>query len=283
MLQFTDEHLEALVAQSYARAHARHSDLGLAPEAFSTHLHSIIRKHLGSNPPHSAALDFVAMLHLDDLYLTFACAQGSEAAWGRFAVSYGGYIRRVSECACSSKDLARDLADSVLGHIFLPDSTGRSRMASYAGLSPLAAWLAVVIKHHAEHERRLKSNNLESIDRMPDLSDQTSILKVEATIRAGKYERPIKDSLQCALSLLSERERTMLRLRYEQQLQVRQVARLFGVKPPAISRQLDRTREKLREHVISILSTKHRLGPAVIQDCLADIVENPEHSILALR
>src|ERR1051325_3561844 len=172
MQKFADKNLEALVARSYARARDRHSDLALTPESFSTHLDSIIRKHLGSEPSHSAALDFVAMLYLDDLYLTLACAQGGEAAWGRFAVSYGGFIRR----ACPSKDLARDLADSVLGHIFLPDSSGRSRMASYAGLSPLASWLAVVIKHHAEHERKIKSNNLESSDQVPDVAERTSIL-----------------------------------------------------------------------------------------------------------
>lgn len=92
----------------------------------------------------------------------------------------------------------------------------------------------------------------------------------------------ITDSLQAAVSLLSDHERVILHLRYAQQLQVREVARMFGVKPPAITKQIGRARQRLREEVASILATRRRLGPASIEECMAAILENPEHRAPAL-
>jgi RNA polymerase sigma-70 factor len=279
MDDFTTAPLETLVTQAYTTAFTAHGDLGLKCREYSTHLYSIIERRMGVDPL-PAACEFVNHLHLSDLYLALACALGSETAWGRFALSYGSYIRKVSVGVCRSREMATDLADSLLGHVFLPDATGRSRIASFEGLSPLSAWLASVIKHRAFNEHRLKAISLESLDLAADKADESSINKAEAEIRAGRYRRLISDSLEDAVSLLSDRERIILRLRYGQEMQVSQVARLLDVKPPAISRQIDRTKLKLREHVVSILSTKHRLGPAVIQDCLAHLVENPEPGIL---
>lgn len=281
MQDFADRDLEEVAVQSYAIAYAHHGDLGLGFEPFLSHLYSITEKRLGANAPASASTGFINSLHLNDLYLTLACAQGSELAWRRFVSTYGECISRVCRCVCPSGDAARDLAGSLPGQLFLPGATGRSRIASYKGLSPLAAWLAVVVKRLAEKKRQLKSNNLESIDRMPDLADETSLLKIEAALRACKYRLPVRDSLQLALSLLSDRERTILCLRYEQQLQVSHIARLFGVKPHAITQQIGRSSQKLRQQIISTLAIRHKLCPAAIEECVADLLNDSDHSFLS--
>jgi RNA polymerase sigma factor (sigma-70 family) len=280
MDDYTLTPLDRLIAQAYAQAYAHHGDFGLTAAAFSSRLHSIVGRRAGAPAPSLNACEFISRLYLDDLYLSSACTQGSDAAWRCFASHYGAHIRRVSLAACRSKSAAHDLADSLLGHIFLPDATGHCRMASYEGLSPLSAWLAAIIRHRALNECRLKAGAMESLDLLNDMPDESSIRQAEAGIRAGRYRCLINDSFADAVGLLSHRERLILHLRYGQQMQVREVARLLDVKPPAISRQIDRTLLKLRERVTSTLSTKHRLGPAIIQDCLTHLVENPEYGAL---
>ncbi|HST21780.1 MAG TPA: sigma-70 family RNA polymerase sigma factor [Blastocatellia bacterium] len=280
MLDLTNKHLERLITQSYTNAYAFHGDLGLNPETFSTHLSSIIGKRPGvASPP---ALEFVANLYLDDLYLTLACSQGSTVAWERFVSLYEDSIRRICKCVCPSTDAAKELTDSLPGQLFLPGATGHSRIASYQGLSPLASWLGVVVRRMAEKKRHLKSNNLESIEQIPDVADQTSVLKIEASLRASKYHLPIKDSLRCAIILLSDRERVILSLRYEQELRVSHIARQLGVSPHAITQQLDRSSQKIRKQIISILVTRYRLAPAAVEECVADLLSNPGHYIVGL-
>ena len=283
MHKFVDARLEKLVVQSYADAFACHGDLGLELEEFMTHLYSIMEKRLGANPLSSAAFDLVNGLHANDLYLAFACAQASDVAWGLFSSLYEDTIRRICNCVCQSNTIARELADSLPGQLFLPDARGRSRIASYDGVSSLATWLISIIRHEAVRESHLKYNNLESIEQVHDVADEASVLKIEMAIRADRYRSLIKDSIEGALDLLGDRERSILLLRYERQLQVSEVALMFGVRPHAITQQIDRSTQKLRKQFISILATRHRLAPAAVEECVADLLNNPEHSILAFN
>jgi RNA polymerase sigma-70 factor, ECF subfamily len=281
MDDLTTAPLEALAAQAYATAYAHHGGLGLTAEAFSSHLYSIIYRRVGVSAPALAACEFIARLHLSDLYLALACALGSEPAWGRFASLYNPCIRQACQHLCPP-NTARDFADALPGELFLPDATGRSRIASYEGISPLTVWLAAVIRHWAGSERRRKVNHLERIDQLPDIADETSIFRIEATLRADRYRAVIKDSIEAAIDLLSDRERLILCLRYERQLQVSDIARQFGVKPHAITQQIDRSGQKLRRRIIYLLTIRHRLGPAVVEECVADLLNNPEHALPAL-
>jgi RNA polymerase sigma-70 factor, ECF subfamily len=283
MDDFTLTPPDTLIAQGYAQAYARHGDLGLTAEAFAFHLYAIIGRRAGANAPAYTACELISRLHLDDLYLAAACAQGSDAAWRCFTLTYGGHIRKVSLSVCRSRAAAYDLADSLMGHVFLPDTTGRCRMASYEGLSPLSAWLAAIIRHRASNERRLKADDMESLDIVKGEPDDSSIRKTEAEIRAGKYRRLMDDSFDEAIGLLSDRERLILCLRFERELRVSDIARQFGVTPHAITQQIDRSGQKLRRRILYLLRTRHRLGPSVVAECVADLLNDPGHAIRVLN
>jgi len=101
-------------------------------------------------------------------------------------------------------------------------------------------------------------------------------------LRGLRYEEMIEDSLRKSCNCLSDRERLLLLLRYDEELQVSQIARLLGVCPSTITRQLERVHGKLRENVVSALAANHNLQQAAIEECLTDLLDNPSHSILAL-
>jgi RNA polymerase sigma-70 factor len=274
--------LDELLRQAYADAYSYHGDLGLEADQFAAYLIAIVEKDFRPAVPRSAALSFIDSLHTCDLYLAAACAQHNAAAWSSFMRLYQKYLNDIALSVSPNCDAASELAGSVLVDMFLPDRSGQSRIASYHGRSSLATWLRVIVCHRAINERELKYNSLERIESIPEVAETAEVRNIEAVLRAVRYEEMIRDSLRGGCKCLSDRERLLLLLRYDEELQVSQIARLLGVCPSTVTRQLERVQGKLRENVVSTLATKYKLQQAAIQECVTDLLDNPAHSILAL-
>lgn len=69
-------------------------------------------------------------------------------------------------------------------------------------------------------------------------------------------------------------------LRYEDELQINEIAKLLGVNSSSVTRQLQRIQEKMKVEVIAILAQRYHLNAEAIEECLRDMQENPEYSIL---
>ena len=270
----------AAIERAYQEGRATH-DLSLNQEYFESHVNWVVRKNLGSDAPSSDIAAFIMGLHANDLYLALACAQKADKAWDRFNALYRKYINDLANFATLTNNAA-DLADSVLADLFLPDHSGQSRIASYQGRSSLATWLRAIICHRAVNERERLCNNAEDLEAVLEIADDTALSKMEALLRSSRYGSVIRESLRCSCQVLSERERLLLLLRYDDGLQLGQIARLFGVHQSTITRQIDAACKKLREAVIANLLTEHKLDRAAIDECKADILENPCYSILSL-
>jgi RNA polymerase sigma-70 factor (ECF subfamily) len=265
---------------AYQNAYCYYKDLELGIDKFNERLAAVVEKYVGHDAPADEVTGFIEKLHTNDLYLTVACAQQSEAAWDYFYRKYHKYVLSLAFSFSTSSDAANELAANVMEDLFLRDRLGRTRIASYEGRSSLAAWLHVIVCHRAINDRELKYNHLEQIECMPEIADSASIRSIEAALRATQYETIIKDAIDLACKRLEYRERLMLLLRYDQGLQVSQIARLLGVSTSTISRHLVRSHENLLEYVKKALSFKYRLQQVEIDECLTDLKENPSYSIL---
>jgi len=71
--------------------------------------------------------------------------------------------------------------------------------------------------------------------------------------------------------------------RYEDGLQLGQIAKLLGIHQSNVTRQLERMQSKLRDQVVAVLSTKHGLSRLAVKECLEDIIENPAHEVSILE
>lgn len=274
--------LSSLAAQAYSGGYASHGDIDLQPERFENQLRMVIEKHLGSNAPAAATLSFFSTLHTTDLYLTVACSQSSDRAWVRFVTAYQRYIDKVARFVSPTSDTARELASDVMADLFMPDKSGRSRIASFDGQQSLATWLRVLMSNRATNLRMLKWNTREPIERLSDVADVASITRMEAAINASKYEAILEDCFKLASESLTDRERLILLLHYDDGLRLFEVARTLDVHPSGITRQLQKTHLKLQKKIISVLTVKYHLGPAAIKECLGDLLENPAHSLLVI-
>jgi RNA polymerase sigma-70 factor len=272
--------LSDLAAQAYLVAYAFHGDIELQPEEFETQLRLVIEKHLGSNAPDAAQLSFGVTLRTTDLYLTIACAKPTESAWRRFSVAYQQYIDAVARFVSPTNSVARELAENLLADLFLPDSTGGSRIASFDGRQSLATWIRVVISRRAINHGLLKLNGFERGDNLADVGDKASVDRIEAALRRGRYGPILNESFKQASESLSDHERLMLLLRYDEGLRIAEIAALFSVHPSGITRQFQQLHLKLQKTIVSVLAVKYHLGPEAIRECLLDVMENPANSLL---
>jgi RNA polymerase sigma-70 factor len=289
--------LEPVIASAYSEGLERFGDLGLDLPTYADRIDSIIRKHLGKSPTSDSTVRFVKALHGRDLYLATACALSSPGvtlrnsrepadrasiAWKTLETTYKGLIYDLVRFFYRSSFVAQDLADNILAELFLPDRSGHSRIASYDGRSSLGTWLRVVICNRSINAQRC-SACAKSTDLQPDLPDGPAFANIELTVRADRYRNPLEDSLALACRGLSPRERLMLLWRYQDGLQLGQIARLLGIHQSNVTRQLERMQGKLRDDVIATLASKHGLSRSAIQECLEDIVENPRHQVSILE
>jgi RNA polymerase sigma factor (sigma-70 family) len=283
--------LEPIIASGYSEGCARFGDLGLDPGVFAKRIHAIVQKHLGPNPPMEAAVSFAKSLHIRDLYLATACAQHSlypatdpsagvpsehaGRAWKTLETTYRVFIRDLARFFFRKGFISQDLADNILADLFLPDRSGTSRIVSYDGRSSLSTWLRVVISNRAINAKRC-SATMQTVEILADIPDEPALESIDSGLRTRRYQQPLEDSLTLACRSLTLRERLILLWRYEDGLQLGQIARLLDIHQSNVTRQLDRLQGKLREHVREILSTRHGLSLAAIEECLKDIVENPQ-------
>ena len=287
----SNSELEPIIASGYSEGRARFGDLGLDPDVFAKRIHAILQKHLGPNPPIEAAVSFAKSLHSRDLYLATACAQHSlypttdpttgipsehaGRAWKTLESTYRGFIRDLARFFFRKGFISQDLADNILADLFLPDRSGTSRIVSYDGRSSLSTWLRVVISNRAINAKRC-SATMQTVEILADIPDEPALESIDSGLRTKRYQEPLEDSLTLACRSLTLRERLILLWRYEDGLQLGQIARLLDIHQSNVTRQLDRLQGKLREHVREILSTRHGLSLAAIEECLKDIVENPQ-------
>jgi len=280
MTRSTQVVLSSLAAQAFSDAHAVHGELDLQPEEFESRLCLIIDKHLGADAPMAVRLSFFGMLRTTDLYLTIACAQPTEPAWKRFINAYQRYINDVARFVSPNSTVALELAENLLSDLFLPDGSGRSRIASFDGRQSLSTWLRVVISRRAINNGLLKWNSFQRSDRAIEVADKASLVRIEATLRSNRYQAILNQCLKLASESLTDRERLMLLMRYDEGLRLVEIAQALAIHPSGITRQFQHIHLKLQKKIVSVLAMKYHLGPEAIKECLIDVLENPAHSLL---
>lgn len=288
--------LQEIISTGYSEGQLQYGDLGLGANEYANRIILIVQKHVGDTPQLDSATNFAGKLHVRDLYLAIACAQrspGSSAenpkdrdytalAWKTLESTYKSFVCDLVRFFSRASFAVEDLADNIFTDLYLPDRSGFSRIASYDGRSSLSTWLRVVICNRVINVQRSIAYS-KSTDMETELPDEPALRTIESVLRAHRYESALRDSIQEACRGLTPRERLMILWRYQDGLQLGQIARLLGIHQSNVTRQLTRLQSKLRDQVISALTTTHGLSAQAIQECLEDVVENPLHEISILE
>lgn len=264
---------EKLVTACYRRSQADRWSLSVS--AFAAGLERSVERFFADRTPDARAIaQYLDGLHLDDLALACACAEGLEPAWDHFVREYRPVLYRAAD-AIDPGGGARDLADSLYGELFgLSEHEGRRRshFVYFHGRSQLGTWLRAVLSQR--HVDRLRG--VRRLDPLP--SDEAPDAIVSRDEAADPFwprsVALIQKAVSSAVATLSARDRLRLSCYYAQELTLAQIGRALGEHEATVSRQLARARRAVREHVERHLRERERMSEAEITECFRLAIEN---------
>jgi RNA polymerase sigma factor (sigma-70 family) len=255
---------QPLLDQLFADSDA--ASWGLHRDAFAGTLQLSVKKHFAAASPAALRVkEYLSALHLQDLALACACAEGHSAAWDHFVFIFRGYLRSsagvILRCSGDSP-AACELADSLFSELYgVGEGPNRRSLFRYFhGRSSLKTWLRAVLAQR--HVDAIRANR-----RFADLGttdgdlDQTALrpamLPAMNAANAGALSDPHRNdlvalfrrTLEVALGLLPPRDKERLRLYYAAEQTLAEIGRKLGEHESSVSRNLDRTRRELRQEV----------------------------------
>jgi len=266
----------ALVERLHAKAQAETWQLSAAADgAFAQTLLRSVEHRFGEETSAADIEAYLNSLHLEDLALACACAEGNEPAWEHFVREFRPVLYAAARAIAGES--ARELADSLYAELFGVSETGKERKSLFLyfhGRSKLSTWLrAVLAQRHVDALRAARRT--ESLDAEDEYEPVRASVAADARtdsiasdLERERYLNLLQSALTAALAALEPRDRLRLSYYYVQELTLAQIGRLLGEHEATVSRKLDRTRRELRKQVESALAgAPHRLSAAQLELC----------------
>ncbi len=242
----------------------------VTPESLADVLGRTLRSRFGEADASDATAHACVMsLHLPDLALACACAEGHGEAWDYFVLTYRPDLYRAAR-AMTDDATGRELADSLYADLFglsEKDGVRRSLFRYYHGRAKLSTWLrSVLAQRHVDLVRaQRRMTSLDDPEHPADAVLPTP--PVEQPMRAGTM-RVAAEALAAALVALARADRVRLAYYYAHGLTLAHAGRLFGESEATASRKLERARKALRTDLEGAL-TARGLSVSDIDDWVA--------------
>src|SRR6202048_3179615 len=246
-------------------ADSRAASWGLQRDLFAVALEQSAKKHFGDEAPGAAQIGkYFSTIHLQDLALACACAEGLPVGWYYFVSTFRTYLRSAAGAILRCPpDLpaACELADSLFAELYgLSEGANRRSLFRYFhGRSSLKTWLrAVLAQRHIDAIRAgRRFIDLESTDGHAALPASQPATPRRVSSAAEPLQDPhrkdlvalFRRALEVALGLLDTRDKERLRLYYAAEQTLAAIGRKLGEHESSVSRNLERTRRELRHQV----------------------------------
>ncbi len=255
--------LESRLAEQLAGAEAHWPGLTVDRRRFVAHWAG----QLARTADVGAAIE---QLHVPDLYLAFACAEGDPAAlraFGNLLGTVAGAVRSVD----GSPSFVDEILQRLRTRVLVPDEGKRPRILDYAGRGSLENWLRAGALRLALNARRDAQRGPEPL---PDLSVWEPVAPTAdrtLDMLRGKYAAEFGSALREAFGSLEPGERNVLRLHFLEGLSLNQIATMYGVNKSTISRRMSRAREMLLDRTRSRLERALALPASELDSLLEQL------------
>jgi RNA polymerase sigma-70 factor (ECF subfamily) len=243
------------------QARAAWPDVQVDEEAFVAHLGARAHK--------------LEQLHLDDLYLAFACARGDAEAVAIFERTLLSKVRQFVARVDRSPQFAEEVQQILRARLLAGDAEHPPKVAEYSGVGPLHNWLRVAALRAA----------LDQVRRRPEQVNASQDLAGKALAGSGdpehellrrRYRGEFQAALEAALGTLTAKERNLLRMHFVDGLGIDRLGIVYRVHRATAARWLQAARERLLEEIRQQL--RPRLGLTDSQfDSLAGVLQGDLH------
>lgn len=264
----------ALAARLYEQSKAE--TWQVSRERFDAALASSLTNARASEPASVDADRYLSGLHLEDLALAVACADGHERAWEHFIAEYRPLMARAATAIDPGS--GPELADSLHADLFglqVKDGARQSLFRYFHGRSKLGTWLrAVLSQRHIDKVR--VSRRHEPLPEDDDGAGGPAALAGRAdpappTADRARFLTAMRESLASAIDGLDPRDRLRLACYYAQDMTLAAIGRMTREHEATVSRQLSRTRKDLRAAIEARLRDSHGLDDAAIYECFQSV------------
>jgi RNA polymerase sigma factor (sigma-70 family) len=251
-----------LVRQLFRESSAERWHLSF--QSFHTTLTRSAAKRFGEGAPNLERIqEYFATLHVQDLVLACACAEGSEGAWNEFVARYRNYLRAAAAAILrqsAGDPAAIELADSLFADLYgLSEGKagGRSLFRYFHGRSSLKTWLrAVLSQRHIDVLRSGKKfRSLDAGEEDGETRRPPALSKIALPSDPYRelYLSRFREALTLALAELEPRDRSRLHLYYAEDRTLAEIGKELGEHESSVSRNLERIRKELRTTVEGLL------------------------------
>jgi len=250
------EGLEQLLRELYAAGQAQWPSVPLTPERFVWHL----ARHLPEG-----SLGVLRQLQAADLYLACACTEGERHALLAFE-------QHILQKAASRLALPESTRDEVLQllrqRLLLGRGEAPPRISDYSGRGPLLAWVRIIAARIAG-KLAVQAGNQEPFDEPPEvLARMLTPSDPERELLREDSRQVLSEALRKSLTLLSERERALLRLHHLYGLTMDQLSTLYGVSRSGVARSVAQARERLMKLTRAELAARLHLSGSELESLL---------------
>jgi len=239
---------------------------GIPPEQAEQFLHEVEARYLPPRPAARQRAQFRQRLHLEELMLARACAQGHELAWEEFWRRYPQRLRASARSLTHDSARAEELADGLIGDLFglaTRDGARVSKLSSYMGLGSLEAWLFTLLAqaHVNLWRQQRRQVSLEECDPLRTLLVPPN---QEQPAAPAALRRSLEAALAATLAAVDAPVRLLLSLYFLDGQTLAQIATLLRVHESTVSRRLDRALGQLRRQ------TRRELGRQGLRPAATD-------------
>jgi RNA polymerase sigma-70 factor (ECF subfamily) len=210
----------------------------------------------------------LSKLHLADLSLAFACAQGDASAISAFRRDLVPRAAGAAAKVNRSPEFLQHVEDVLVQRLLVRAEEGPPRISTYAGRGTLASWVCAVAMRIAMDVSGKPSEPSAPSDASVDLA----LTREDPDLHfvRKQYQPAFKAAFEAAFAAMSPEDRNALRLSVMEGMSIDQLAALFGIHRSTAARRLARIRMDLLE------ATKLRLRQEL------KLSERETNSLLAL-
>jgi RNA polymerase sigma-70 factor (ECF subfamily) len=213
-------------------------------------------EHVAARVEPSSQLD---ALHVEDLYISFACLLGDPEALRRFDERFLSRMAIVFRGAVPSGMADDDLMQNLKLKLFVRQGETPPRIASYSGRGSLMHWLRAAAVRMAQDYARSTRNQTDAGDEAL-IDSPAAGTNVEVAYLKQHFAPEFKAAFQEALAELSAKDKNLLRLHYLDGISPEEIGRLYQTHRTTVWRWLSKCRQDLFSRTRELLGQRVNLA-----------------------
>ncbi len=263
-------------------------------EAKSTHADLIdseleLARYVASRlPGYQPAQEELAKLHVGDLVLARACAQGHGEALQRFESEFLNLVGAAGRKLSMDPNQCDELRQQVRMKLLVPGPGGSApKIANYAGTGALRSWVyATGLRTGLNELRRvgrapIPAGDEELLVAMPDSNDDQELAYMKQLYRSA-----FKDSFKAAIDALEVRLANVLRHYYLDEMTLEEIGSLYRVHKTTVMRWVNKAHAELESETKKRMICHLQLQPSEVESVMRLIQSGIQlglASVLAVR